>query len=157
MTEKNVYLTQEGLEKLKKELEFLHTHRRTEVADKIKKAVESGSMVNNAEYDEAKDEQASVEGHIMTIESEIKNVRIIDEKVARKAKSVKFGSHVTVKNIEGEEEHYTIVGRVESDPDQGKISNESPIGQALIGKKVGDKVKVQVPSGIIKLTVLEVG
>ncbi|MCX6011901.1 MAG: transcription elongation factor GreA [Chloroflexi bacterium] len=156
MTEKNVYLTQEGLEKLKRELEFLHTHRRPEVIDKIKKAIESGSMVNNAEYDEAKNEQSFVEGRIMTIESEIKNATIIDEKVAGKAKSVKLGSHIAVKTVDGEEERYTIVGRIEADPGNGKISNESPIGQALMGKRVGDKVKVQVPSGIIKLTVLEI-
>lgn len=156
MTEKNVYLTQEGLEKLKRELEHLHTVRRPEVVDKIKKAIESGSMVNNAEYDDAKNEQAFVEGRIMTIEGEIKNAVIIEEKISGKVKSVKLGSHVTVKTPDGEDEHYTIVGRIEADPGHGKLSNESPIGQALMGKKVGEKVKVQAPSGVIKFIIVHI-
>ena len=155
MTEKEVFLTPEGLEKLKKELAYLHAHRRQEVAVKIHQAIESGSTVNNAEYDDAKNEQAFVEGRILTLETMIKNAKIIGADDTPTDK-VKLGSKVTVCNQNGEDEYYIIVGSVEANPAEGKISNESPIGQALLGKKVGDQVEVNVPAGAIRLTVTEI-
>jgi|TARA_B100002003_G_scaffold165275_1_gene153499 transcription elongation factor GreA len=151
MEEKEVFLTQEGLQKIKEELDHLHLHRRNEVAEKIRLAKETGSIVNNAEYDDAKNEQAFVEGRILTLEAQIKNAKIIEENT--RSDKVRLGSHVTVKNYEGEKEEYVIVGSAEASPQNGKVSNESPIGKALIGKKVGQTAQVKAPAGIIKLTV----
>ena len=154
MEEKDVFLTPEGLQKIKEELEYLHLHRRNEVADKIRLAKEAGSTVNNAEYDDAKNEQAFVEGRILTLESMIKNAKIIEEDAH--SDKVKIGSHVTIENQDGEKEEYTIVGSAEASPKDGKISNESPIGKALIGKKVGQVAQVKAPAGTIKLTVKKI-
>jgi len=154
MEEKEVFLTQEGLDKLSEELENLHLHRRHEVAEKIRRAKEAGSTVNNAEYDDAKNEQAFVEGRILTLESMIKNAKIIEQDTH--SDKVKLGSHVVVENQDGEKEEYTIVGSVEASPKDGKISNESPIGKALMSKKVGQAVQVKAPAGTIKLTVKKI-
>jgi len=154
MEEKEVFLTQEGLQKIKEELEHLHLHRRNEVAEKIRLAKETGSTVNNAEYDDAKNEQAFVEGRILTLETMMKNAKIIEEDTH--SDKVKLGSHVTVKNQDGEKEEYTIVGSVEASPQNSKVSNESPIGKALIGKKVGQVAQVRAPAGTIKLTVTKI-
>ena len=155
MAQKEVFLTAEGLEKLKAELEYLRTVRRQEVAEQIRLAKELGSMVNNAEYDDAKNQQAFVEGRILTLERMIKNARIIAAEDLP-SDQVKLGSKVTVCNQDGEEEHYIIVGSAEANPSQGKISNESPVGQALLGKRVGESIQVQVPAGEIKLIVTEI-
>jgi transcription elongation factor GreA len=154
MEEKEVFLTQEGLQKIKEELDYLHLHRRNEVAEKIRLAKETGSTVNNAEYDDAKNEQAFVEGRILTLETMIKNAKIIEEDTH--SDKVKLGSHVTVKNDDGEKEEYVIVGSAEASPQNGKISNESPIGKALMGKKVGQAAQVKAPAGTIKLTVAKI-
>lgn len=154
MAQKEVFLTPEGLEKLKTELEYLRAVRRQEVAEQIRKAKEAGSTVNNAEYDDAKNQQAFVEGRILTLERMIKNASIIAEGLP--SDQVKLGSKVTVRNQDGEEEHYIIVGSAEVNPSKGKISNESPIGQALLGKRVGEWIQVEVPAGVIKLTVTEI-
>lgn len=154
MAQKEVFLTPEGLEKLKTELEYLRAVRRQEVAEQIRKAKEAGSTVNNAEYDDAKNQQAFVEGRILTLERMIKNASIIAEGLP--SDQVKLGSKVTVRNQDGEEEHYIIVGSAEVNPSEGKISNESPIGQALLGKRVGEWIQVEVPAGVIKLTVTEI-
>ena len=154
MAQKEVFLTPEGLEKLKAELEYLRAVRRQEVAEQIRKAKEAGSTVNNAEYDDAKNQQAFVEGRILTLERMIKNASIIAEGLP--SDQVKLGSKVTVRNQDGEEEHYIIVGSAEVNPSKGKISNESPIGQALLGKRVGEWIQVEVPAGVIKLTVTEI-
>ena len=154
MAQKEVFLTPEGLEKLKTELEYLRAVRRQEVAEQIRKAKEAGSTVNNAEYDDAKNQQAFVEGRILTLERMIKNASIIAEGLP--SDQVKLGSKVTVRNQDGEEEHYIIVGSAEVNPGEGKISNESPVGQALLGKRVGEWIQVQVPAGVIKLTVTEI-
>ena len=155
MTEKEVFLTPEGLKKFTDELDYLLSTRRHEVAEQIHKAIESGSTVNNAEYDDAKNEQAFVEGRILTLETMIKNAKIIDAE-DKKHDRVKLGSKVTVRVQDGVNEQYTIVGSVEANPAEGKISNESPIGQALIGKKVGSKVQVQVPSGALVFSIIEI-
>jgi len=154
MEEKEVFLTQEGLDKLSEELENLHLHRRHEVAEKIRRAKEAGSTVNNAEYDDAKNEQAFVEGRILTLESMIKNAKIIEEDTH--SDKVKLGSHVVVENQDGEKEEYAIVGSAEASPKDGKISNESPIGKALMSKKVGQAAQVKAPAGTIKLTVKKI-
>jgi len=155
MTEKEVFLTPEGLKRFQDELDYLLSTRRHEVAEQIHKAIESGSTVNNAEYDDAKNEQAFVEGRILTLETMIKNAKIIDS-ADEKHDRVKLGLTVTVRAQDGVNEQYTIVGSVEANPAEGKISNESPIGRALIGKKVGSKIHVQVPSGAIVFTIIEI-
>ncbi len=154
MEEKEVFLTQEGIKKIKDELEYLHLHRRNEVAEKIRLAKEAGSIVNNAEYDDAKNEQAFVEGRILTLESMLKNAKIIEEDTH--SDKVKLGSHVTVKNQDNQKEEYIIVGSAEASPKDGKISNESPIGVALMGKKVGQTAQVKAPAGTIKLTISKI-
>ena len=155
MAQKEVFLTPEGLERLKAELEYLRAVRRQEVAEQIRKAKEAGSTVNNAEYDDAKNQQAFVEGRILTLERMIRNASIIAAE-SLPSDQVKLGSKVIVHNQDGEEEHYIIVGSAEVNPAEGKISNESPIGQALLGKRVGDWIQVQVPAGVINLTVAKI-
>lgn len=155
MAEKKVYLTPEGLAKLEAELQNLHTVRRQEVATKIQRAKELGGTDNNAEYEEAKNEQAFVEGRILDLEQMIQRVVLIQIE-CRKVGRVALGCTVTVRNQEGLIEQYTIVGKEEADPANGKISNESPVGKALIGKKMGEHVHVPVPAGKLKLEILEV-
>jgi transcription elongation factor GreA len=152
MAQKEIFLTHEGLEKMKVELEHLETVRRPQIAEQIHRAKELGGTVDNAEYDDAKNEQAFVEGRILTLENMVKNAVIIEEE-AVPSKYIKLGSKVTVLNAEGEEEHYTIVGSVEASPGEGRISNESPVGGALLGRKVGDKVEAHTPAGKLKLKV----
>jgi transcription elongation factor GreA len=153
MAEKAVPLTREGLERLEKELEHLVSVRRAEVAGRIHESKELASAQNNAEYEEAKNEQAFVEGRILALERILQNASIIDEEAAHHASRVQLGSAVTVHTSEGTTMDYTIVGPAEARPSEGMISNESPVGQALIGKRVGDEVQVQVPKGVLRLTV----
>lgn len=153
--EKEVFLTAEGLERLKAELEYLQTVRRHEVASQIQRAKEMGSTVNNAEYDDAKNQQAFVEGRILTLEKMIENATIIRAGESALDK-VEPGARVTVRNQDGGEENYTIVGSAEANPSEGKISNESPVGRALLDKEVGDEVQVEVPAGVLKLTVIKI-
>lgn len=150
-------VTKEGLKKLKDELEHLKNVRRREVAQRLKEAISYGDLSENSEYEEAKNEQAFVEGRIIELERKIKNAKIITEKEGR-VKEVNIGSTVTVRTISGddEEQTYTIVGATEADPFDFKISNESPIGKALLSRVKGDKVKVHTPSGIIEFEVLKV-
>jgi transcription elongation factor GreA len=155
MAQKEVFLTPEGLEKLKDELEHLETVRRPQIAEQIHRAKELGGTVDNAEYDDAKNEQAFVEGRILTLENMIKNAAIIEEEKSP-SKFVKLGSKVVVNDPDGEEEHYTIVGSAEASPGEGRISNESPVGSALLGKKVGAEVKVETPAGMIKIKVVAI-
>jgi transcription elongation factor GreA len=150
MASKPVPLTREGLAKLERELEYLHTVRRQEVADRIHQAKELASTQNNAEYDDAKNEQAFVEGRILTLEKMVQNAVIIEE---RHSSRVELGSKVSVVSADGKEQHYTIVGSAEASPKDGRISNESPVGRALLGKSVGEEVQVQVPAGILRLTI----
>ena len=150
MPSKPVPLTREGLAKLERELEYLHTVRRQEVADRIHQAKELASTQNNAEYDDAKNEQAFVEGRILTLEKMVQNAVIIEE---RHSSRVELGSKVSVASADGKEQHYTIVGSAEASPKDGRISNESPVGRALLGKSVGEEVQVQVPAGILRLTI----
>ncbi|MBE3593305.1 MAG: transcription elongation factor GreA [Thermoanaerobacter sp.] len=153
---KPVILTYEGLKKLEEELEYLKTVKRAEVAEKIKQARAFGDLSENSEYDEAKNEQAFIEGRIATLEAMLKNAKVIDEEDI-KLDQVSIGCTVKVYDESYNEElEYTIVGSAEADPMNNKISDESPIGKALLGKKVGDVVSVEVPAGIIKLKILEI-
>ena len=138
------------------ELEILKTVRRREVADRIKVAISFGDISENAEYDEAKNEQAQVEERIIKLESMIRRAVIIDESKID-SNVVTIGSIVKVNDMDFEEEvEYTIVGSAEADPYEGKISNESPVGKALLGRTIGDIVDVQVPDGVAKFEILEI-
>lgn len=156
MSAKEVVLTYEGLKKLEEELEFLRGTKRKEVAERIKQALSFGDISENSEYDEAKNEQAQVEGRIVQLESMLKNARLIDEDDV-KTDVVSLGAKVRLFDIEfGEEVVYLIVGSTEANPLKSKISNESPVGAALMGHKVDDIVEVQVPDGAIKFKILEI-
>ena len=143
MVEEKVYLTQAGLEKLKEEYVQLTGIRRKEVAEKLQKARELGDVSENAAYDAARDEQAFVEGRIEELDSLLKNVAVVEKE---KAGLVQVGSTVKV-HLDGNEREFQIVGAPEADPSGGKISHESPLGQALLGKKVGDQVEIEAPAG----------
>ena len=149
------YLTREGLAKLKAEYEELSIARRQSVAERIQKAKEIGGTVDNAEYDEAKNEQAFIEGRILTVGNALANAAIIDEK-SGVSDTVDIGSRVTVKTDKGKKVRYTIVGSTEADPADGKISNVSPTGKALLGKHIGDIADVTAPAGTTKLEILEI-
>ncbi|WP_352404265.1 transcription elongation factor GreA [Sporanaerobacter acetigenes] len=156
MTEKEVFLTVEGLKKLEDELDELKTVRRKEVAERIKQALAFGDISENAEYDEAKNEQAQLEERIVKLENMLRNAKIIDDEDISTDR-VSIGSRVCVKDLEYDEEiEYTIVGSAEADPYEGKISNESPVGNAILGRKKGDIVEVQVPDGKIKYEILSI-
>jgi transcription elongation factor GreA len=153
MAEKAVPMTKDGIERLEKELEHLRNVRRPEVAERIHAAKELASAQNNAEYEEAKNEQAFVEGRIMTLQHLLQNATIIDEEAAHHASLVQIGSTVHVQDADGKAIEYTIVGAAEARPTGGLISNESPVGMALLGKRVGDQVQISVPKGVLRLTV----
>jgi transcription elongation factor GreA len=155
MTEKEIYLTEEGLTKLNEELEHLVSVRRPEVAEKIQRAKELRSSVSTPEYEEAKDEQGFVEGRILEIDRIIKSAKIIHHENVN-LDFVEVGNEVRVQLQDGSEEHYTIVGSAEANPSEWRISNESPMGQALLGKRVGDDVEVEAPAGLLKLRILEI-
>lgn len=153
---KKVILTSEGLEKLEKELEYLTTEKRQEVAEKIKQALSFGDLSENSEYDEAKIEQAQVEERIKALDNMLKNVQIIEEEEID-TKKVGLGSKVKVLDMEfNEEMEYTIVGSTEADPSQNKISDESPVGKALLGQKKNKIVEVSVPAGVIQFKILSI-
>ncbi len=156
MSAKEVVLTYEGLKKLEEELEFLRGTKRKEVAERIKQALSFGDISENSEYDEAKNEQAQVEGRIVQLESMLKHARIIDEDEV-KTDVVSLGSKVKIYDVEFDEEvEYLIVGSTEANPLKSKISNESPVGAALIGHKKGETVEVQVPDGVLKFKIIEI-
>ncbi len=157
MEEHAVLVTKEGLAKLKSELEQLKTVRRPEVGERIRLSKELTSTQNNAEFDDAKNEQAFVEGRILTLEEMITDATIIDEEHAHRASRVEVGSNVTV--TEGESKkpsEFHIVGSAEADPAAGRISNESPVGVALLGKRVGAEVQVNVPKGVLRYTITKI-
>ena len=156
MEEKEILLTQEGYDNLEKEVEFLKTEKRTEIAERIKVALGFGDLSENSEYDEAKNAQASNEMRIAELENKLRYARIIDESEID-TKTVQVGNRVTVLDMEFDEElEYTIVGSTEVDLSQNRISNESPIGKALIGAKKNQIVEVSVPAGIVKYKVLSI-
>lgn len=153
---KQVILTEEGLRNLESELENLKTVKRKEVAEKIKVALSFGDLSENSEYDEAKNEQAIIEARILEIESMLKDVKIIDEHELS-TELVNVGSKVKVEDMEYSEViDYKIVGPSEADPREGKISDESPVGSALIGHEAGEIVKVETPGGICTYKIIEI-
>jgi len=156
MEEKEVILTQEGYNKLEEELNFLKTEKRTEIAERIKVALGFGDLSENSEYDEAKNAQAENEIQITELENKLRNAKIINEKEID-TETVQIGNLVKVHDIEFDEDiEYTIVGSTEVSLAENKISNESPLGKALLGAKKGDKVDVHAPAGIIKYKILDI-
>lgn len=154
--EKQFPMTLEGKKKLEEELEYLKTTKRKEVVERIKIARSFGDLSENSEYDSAKDEQAFVEGRIATLEKMIRNAVIIEEDENNKD-TVTLGKSVTFIELpDGEEETYTIVGSAESNPFEGKISNDSPIAKSLLGKKIGEEVTVQTPGGEMVVKIVDV-
>ncbi|MFU0824372.1 transcription elongation factor GreA [Clostridium sp.] len=153
---KKYIMTAEGVKKLEDELEYLKTVKRREITEKIKVALSYGDLSENSEYDEAKNEQAFVEGRIVQLENMLRNANVVDESEIS-LETVSVGSRVKVKDYEFDEEiEFHIVGSAEADPMENKISNESPVGKALIGKRVGDIVDVPVPDGVSKFEILEI-
>lgn len=156
MTQKHVFLTPEGLIKLENELDISKTVRRKEIATRIKTALDFGDLSENSEYDQAKNEQAQLEERIAKLETMLRNAKLIDEDEIT-TDVVSIGSKVVVNDLEYDEEmEYVIVGSAEADPFEGKISNESPLGSSLLGKKPGDQVEVKVPDGSIKYEILKI-
>ena len=152
---KQTVITDEGLKKLEEELDFLKTVKRKEVAEKIKVALSFGDLSENSEYDEAKNDQAILEGRIAEIEAQLKNVRVLDESELTNEK-VHIGSKVRVKDGDGDEDTFKIVGSTESNPSKGLISDESPVGKQLIGHRVGEIVEVEIPVGVVKYEIVEI-
>lgn len=151
MQDQQTYITAEGLEKLKAELDVLKNVKRKEIAERIQEAKELGDLSENAEYSEAKDEQSFIESRIQELESTVRNISIIQK--TKKSDQIQLGSTFSVINDQEQSMTYTLVGKSEANPSQGKISNESPLGKAFLGKKQGETVSVSVPKGIILFTI----
>ena len=154
MENNGVYLTPEGIINLEEELEHLREVRRKEVAERLHEAMEDGELIENAEYEAAKNEQAFVEGRILEIERMLAQAIIIEPD--EDAEHVVIGSTVVIKDGSKKSETYTIVGAAEADPKEGLISNESPLGRALLDKKVGQRVDVQAPAGDLRFKVIKI-
>ena len=153
---KDIPLTPEGYEKLKQEIEYLTTDKRREVADRIRIAREFGDISENAEYDDAKNEQALLEQRIATLEERLRNARVIDKKDVAKD-VVSIGSKVRLRDLDAKQTvEYRIVGSAEANPTENKLSNESPVGKAIIGRKKGEVVEVTAPRGALKFKILEI-
>lgn len=153
---KEILLTDDGLKALEEELEELKTVKRKEISEKIKVALSFGDLSENSEYDEAKNDQGKVESRIAEIEEMLKNVRVLDEDDLT-SETVGVGSRVKVKDLEYDEiVTYQIVGFTQADPDEGRISDESPVGKALLGHTVGEIVEAEVPSGVLSFEILEI-
>ena len=154
MADKKVLVTQAGYDKLVEKLKYKKSVERIQIAERLKTAIALGDLSENSEYDDAKNQQAFLEGEIQELEAKIRNSEIIQ---GGSGDVVQMGSTVTVKDVEfNEEDTYTIVGSTEADPDEFKISNESPLGQALLGHKVGTTVDVKAPAGVIKYEIVKI-
>ncbi|MFA5128609.1 MAG: transcription elongation factor GreA [Patescibacteria group bacterium] len=153
MQDQKVYVSKEGLEKFKQELDDLVNVKRKEIIERIERAKELGDLSENAEYAAAKDEQAFTEGRILELQDMVARAEIING--SGKVDLVRVGSKVKVKS-DGTETEYEIVGVAEADPVAGKISNESPLGRSFLGRKIGDKVQIQIPKGTVTYTILEI-
>ena len=155
--DRHVYLTKEGLEKLQQDLENMKTVRRKEVAERLKQAIGFGDLSENSEYDDAKNEQAFIEGEIQRMEEMLINVVVIEDGAKVDDGTITIGSKVVIRFVgDDEEEEYKIVGTVEADPMNNRISNESPVGKAIIGHKAGDIVDIEVPTGIVQYEIVKV-
>jgi transcription elongation factor GreA len=151
------FLTKEGYEKLQDELDYLRTVKRQEVADRLHEAMEGGELIENAEYEAAKNEQAFVEGRIQELEILLATARVIEDDKKKRADSIQVGSTVTIQEDGYEEETYTIVGAAEANPREGKISNESPIGKAILNHRPGEEVQVETPDGSYSVRIIKIG
>lgn len=152
------FLTKEGFQKLQEELDHLRTAKRMEIAKRLHEAMEGGELIENAEYEAAKNEQAFVEGRIQELDILLATAQIIEENgKGRKTDIIQVGSKVTIKEGNFEVETFTIIGAAEANPREGKISNESPIGKAILGCKAGDTVKVETPGGIYNVKIIKIG
>ena len=149
------FLTKEGYQTLADELEFLRTTKRKEVAERLHEAMEGGELIENAEYEDAKNEQAFVEGRIQELEIILASAHIIEEP-GKNPTSVEVGDKVVVKEGDNQPEEYTIVGAAEADPRKGRISNESPLGKALLNRGVGDEITVEAPGGTFKVRIVKI-
>jgi len=155
MSKNEVYITAEGLKKLEEELEHLRSARRQEVALRLREAIQGGDeLIDNAEYEAAKNEQAFVEGRIIELERMLAKAQIIEHN--KKSDIVEIGATVTIKEGKKKAETFTIVGAAEANPKDGLISNESPLGSALLSKQVGDAVEVEAPDGVIRFKVVKI-
>jgi transcription elongation factor GreA len=151
------FLTREGFQKLQEELDSLRTTKRSEIATRLHEAMEGGELIENAEYEAAKNEQAFVEGRIKELEILLATARLIsDSERAEKAETVQVGSKVTIQEDGSDQEVYTIVGAAEANPRMGRISNESPLGKALLNKKTGERVQVDAPGGSFTVAIVQV-
>ena len=155
MSEQPIYVTRDGLKKIEEELEYLRTVKRAQVAQRLHDAMGEGDIDENAEYDDANNEQSFVEGRILTLEAMIKNAVLIQAEGKRRDQ-VGLGSTVTVSEDGGEAETYHLVGSAEADPRQGRISNESPLGRALLGKRIGDTVTISAPAGTLSFQIISI-
>jgi len=154
LPEKEVLLTGNGIKKLEDELHNLKSVKRREIAERIRTAIEFGDITENSEYEDAKNEQAFIEGRIITLEKMLRHARIIDTSQTPED-TVSVGATVLLKDLEyGDEIEYTIVGSAEADPNANKISNESPVGRAILGQKAGSVVEVKVPAGALKYEII---
>lgn len=149
-----IYVTADGLKKLEEELETLRTVKRAEVAQRLHEAMEDGELIENAEYEAAKNEQAFVEGRILELDHMIAQAQIIQPK--KSGGVVRIGNTVVVQEGTHPPETYTIVGAAEADPKDGLISNESPLGQSLLERKVGDEVDVKAPAGVLRFKIVKI-
>ncbi len=151
------FLTKEGYQKLQEELDYLRTVKRQEVANRLHEAMEGGELIENAEYEAAKNEQAFVEGRIQELEMILASARIIEDgEKKEKGGLVQVGSTVVIQEQDGPPERYTIVGAAEANPREGRISNESPIGKALLNHRAGDEVTVEAPGGTFKVKIVKI-
>ncbi len=148
------FLTKEGYQKLQEELEYLRTVKRQQIAERLHEALEGGELIENAEYEAAKNEQAFVEGRIQELEILLASARIIEESPDKN--TVQLGSRVTIQEEGFEPETYVIVGAAEANPREGRISNESPIGKAILNHRVGDVVTIEAPAGTYKVKILKI-
>jgi transcription elongation factor GreA len=153
----STFLTKEGFEKLQDELDYLRKVKRQEVADRLHEAMEGGELIENAEYEAAKNEQAFVEGRIQELEMLLATARVIEDDKRKRGESIQVGSTVTIQEDGSEEETYTIVGAAEANPREGKISNESPMGRALLNHRAGDDIQVETPDGSYTIRVVKIG
>lgn len=153
----STFLTKEGFEKLQDELDYLRKVKRQEVADRLHEAMEGGELIENAEYEAAKNEQAFVEGRIQELEMLLATARVIENDKKKRGEAIQVGSTVTIQEDGAEEETYTIVGAAEANPREGKISNESPMGRALLTHRAGDDVQVETPDGSYTIRVIKIG
>lgn len=159
MVERSTFLTREGMQRIEGELEYLRTVRRQQVAQRLHEAMEGGDIQENAEYEDARNERAFVEGRILELETILSNVVLIEEGTGP-SDQVGLGSHVTLVEVDGEEgvpETYHVVGSAEADPVAGRISNESPLGRVLMGAQVDDIVTVNAPDGLIRFQIIAIG